>query len=255
VPTAAYSNKEVTLDFKFDHRLPGATSVTWEWLVENYCRGRKVLDLGCGGAPEFDQLWRKGKLLHKAIHEAGKDVVGLDLDAPVATRMRALGFNVVCDDAENPQYLNGAGPFEVIVAGDIIEHLNNPGAMLAAMKPRLGPNGVFIISTPNAFRWYNPVLATIGHEFNHPHHTAWFSFLTLNTLAERHGYRIARWHVMDKVTCPIDHEDSLGKKMGKVLFRGTDGLLRRVLFRKNPWLADTIVAVLGHPTNAQMEGV
>ena len=240
-------------DFHFDHRLPKATSVDWDWLVEHYCAGRKVLDLGCGGAPEFDQLWREGKLLHKKVREIGREVVGLDLDAPVVQQMRALGFNVVCDDAENPQHLNGAGPFEVIVAGDIIEHLNNPGAMLAAMKSRLAPEGVFIISTPNAFRWYNPMLATIGHEFNHPHHTAWFSFLTLNTLAERHGYRIVRWHVMDKVTCPIDHEDSFGKKIGKVLFKSTDGLLRRVLFRNNVWLADTIVAVLGHAQQNQLQ--
>jgi SAM-dependent methyltransferase len=167
--------------------------------------------------------------------------------------MRQLGFNVVCDDAENPQHLNGAGPFEVIVAGDIIEHLNNPGAMLAAMKSRLSRDGVFIISTPNAFRWYNPILATVGHEFNHPDHTAWFSFLTLKTLAGRHGYRVIRWYVMNKVTCPIDHEDSLAKKVGKVLFKGANGLLRGVLFRRNVWLADTIVAVLGHAQDNQQE--
>lgn len=232
--------------FKFDHRLPHATTVDWPWLVEHYCDNKKVLDLGCGHSPEFEEVWKHGRLLHKKIHEVSREVLGLDLDESVVEQMRQLGFHVVCDDAENPQHMNGAGTFDAIVAGDIIEHLNNPGAMLKAMKSRLAPNGVFVISTPSPFRWYNPFFAMIGHEFNHPHHTAWFSPLTLTTLAERHGYQVVRWHVMDKVTAPIDHEDSIAKMLGKVAFKTTDSLLRRVIFRRNEWLSDTIVAVLSH---------
>ncbi|MGD0758628.1 MAG: class I SAM-dependent methyltransferase [Candidatus Sulfotelmatobacter sp.] len=232
--------------FKFDHRLPHATTVDWPWLVEHYCDNKKVLDLGCGHSPEFEEVWKNGRLLHKRIHEASREVLGLDLDESVVERMRQLGFHVVCDDAENPQHMNGAGTFDAIVAGDIIEHLNNPGAMLKAMKSRLAPKGVFVISTPSPFRWYNPFFAMIGHEFNHPHHTAWFSPLTLTTLAERHGYQVVRWHVMDKVTAPIDHEDSIAKVLGKMAFKTTDSLLRRVIFRRNEWLSDTIVAVLSH---------
>jgi 2-polyprenyl-3-methyl-5-hydroxy-6-metoxy-1,4-benzoquinol methylase len=232
--------------FKFDHRLPHATTVDWPWLVEHYCDNKKVLDLGCGHSPEFEEVWKNGRLLHKRIHEASREVLGLDLDESVVERMRQLGFHVVCDDAENPQHMNGAGTFDAIVAGDIIEHLNNPGAMLKAMKSRLAPKGVFVISTPSPFRWYNPFFAMIGHEFNHPHHTAWFSPLTLTTLAERHGYQVVRWHVMDKVTAPIDHEDSIAKMLGKMAFKTTDSLLRRVIFRRNEWLSDTIVAVLSH---------
>jgi 2-polyprenyl-3-methyl-5-hydroxy-6-metoxy-1,4-benzoquinol methylase len=232
--------------FKFDHRLPHATTVDWPWLVEHYCGNKKVLDLGCGHSPEFDEVWKNGRLLHKKIHEASREVLGLDLDESTVERMRQLGFHVVCDDAENPQNMNGAGTFDAIMAGDIIEHLNNAGAMLKAMKSRLAPNGVFVITTPSPFRWYNPLFAVIGHEFNHPHHTAWFSPLTLTTLAERHGYQVVRWHVMDQVTTPIDHEDSAGKKLGKVLFKATDAVLRRVIFRRNEWLSDTIVAVLTH---------
>ncbi len=135
-------------DFKFDHHLPRATRVDWGWLVEHYCRDRKVLDLGCGHSPEFEEVWKRGTLLHKRIHDVGREVIGLDLDGPVVEQMRHLGFRVVCDDAENPQNLNGSGQFEAIIAGDIVEHLNNAGAMLAAMKSRLAPKGVFVISTP-----------------------------------------------------------------------------------------------------------
>jgi 2-polyprenyl-3-methyl-5-hydroxy-6-metoxy-1,4-benzoquinol methylase len=233
-------------DFKFDHRLPPASHVNWDWLVEHYCRDKKVLDLGCGHSPEFEEVWKKGRLLHQRIHDVGREVIGLDLDEPVVERMRCLGFNVICDDAENPRNLNGSGQFDAIIAGDIVEHLNNAGKMMAAMKSRLAPKGVFVISTPSPFRWYNPLLAIIGHEFNHPHHTAWFSPVTLTTLAERHGYKVVRWHVADLVTVTIDHEDSIGKKLGKMLFKTTNTVLRKLIFPRTKWLSDTIVAVLTH---------
>jgi hypothetical protein len=38
-----------------------------------------------------------------------------------------------------------------------------------------------------------------------------------------------------------------------VLFKSTDGLLRRVLFRNNVWLADTLVAVLGHAQQNKLQ--
>jgi 2-polyprenyl-3-methyl-5-hydroxy-6-metoxy-1,4-benzoquinol methylase len=41
--------------------------------------------------------------------------------------------------------------FDVVVAGDIIEHLSNPGLMLDGIRSRLATNGRVIISTPNAF--------------------------------------------------------------------------------------------------------
>jgi hypothetical protein len=67
--------------------------------------------------------------------------------------------------------------------------------------------------------------------------------MTLARLSERHGLRVTRWHVMDKVRVPLDQEDGPGRKVGKLVFMGADALLRRLLLRGNAWLADAIVAV------------
>lgn len=233
-------------DLHFYHKLPRAAIVDWDWLVERYCRAKSVLDLGCGAAPGFDELRESKRLLHDRVREVAREVVGLEIDALTVARMRELGYRVVCDNAEAPGELDGLGPFETIVAGDIIEHVNNPGAVLAAMKTHLAPGGVFVISTPSPFRWYNPVFAFMGRELSHPDHTTWFSPMTLTTLAARHGYRVERWHTMNKVGVQIDGGDAVWRRMGKGLFTIVDIALRDVAFRGNCWLADTIVAVLGH---------
>lgn len=40
-------------------------------------------------------------------------------------------------------------PFDVIVAGDILEHLPEPERLLARMAPLLAPGGVLLLSLPN----------------------------------------------------------------------------------------------------------
>ncbi len=39
--------------------------------------------------------------------------------------------------------------YDVIVAGDIIEHLSNPGRFLGAVSRHLNKEGVFLVTTPN----------------------------------------------------------------------------------------------------------
>jgi SAM-dependent methyltransferase len=41
------------------------------------------------------------------------------------------------------------GPFDVIVAGDVLEHLPRPGDLLSALKPLLKSDGTLLVSLPN----------------------------------------------------------------------------------------------------------
>jgi len=56
------------------------------------------------------------------------------------------GFNVVVGDAET---LDMDGKYDYVVAGELIEHLLNPGAFLAAAKGWIAEGGTLIITTPN----------------------------------------------------------------------------------------------------------
>jgi 2-polyprenyl-3-methyl-5-hydroxy-6-metoxy-1,4-benzoquinol methylase len=59
--------------------------------------------------------------------------------------------NILVGDVEKLEAVPVHGPFDVVVAGDIIEHITNPGAMLEGLKRLLTLSTRIIITTPHAF--------------------------------------------------------------------------------------------------------
>ena len=54
------------------------------------------------------------------------------------------------------------GLFDLITAMEVIEHVADPGAFLTALAQRLAPNGLLILSTPNATGWAKLLMITIA---------------------------------------------------------------------------------------------
>jgi len=102
-------------------------------------RGRRVLDLGC----------RSGALSHHFLD--GNEVVGLDVDRAALAKAEALGVETVEADVESPLPLPDQS-FDAVVAGELLEHLRFPDALVAEARRVLRPGGVFVGSVPNAFR-------------------------------------------------------------------------------------------------------
>jgi SAM-dependent methyltransferase len=102
-------------------------------------RGKRVLDLGC----------RSGALTRHFLEE--NEVVGLDIDRAALTKAEALGIETVVADVEEPLPLEDE-TFDAVVAGELLEHLRFPDALVVEARRVLRPNGVFVGSVPNAFR-------------------------------------------------------------------------------------------------------
>jgi SAM-dependent methyltransferase len=98
-----------------------------------------VLDLGC----------RSGALTRHFLD--GNEVVGLDVDAAALARAGALGITPVQADVEEPLPFEDAS-FDAVVAGELLEHLQFPDALVAEIRRVLEPGGVAVGSVPNAFR-------------------------------------------------------------------------------------------------------
>jgi SAM-dependent methyltransferase len=80
--------------------------------------------------------------------------------------------------------------FEVIIFGDVIEHLDNIGIALRNLTAILAPGGAIVISTANAcFSAFVKML--FRYEATHGEHTCHFSYLTLKRTFEMNGLRIA----------------------------------------------------------------
>jgi SAM-dependent methyltransferase len=102
-------------------------------------QGRRVLDLGC----------RSGALTRHFLD--GNAVVGLDVDRAALAKAVALGIEIVEADVEDPLPLPDES-FDAVVAGELLEHLRFPEALVAEVRRVLRTEGVFVGSVPNAFR-------------------------------------------------------------------------------------------------------
>jgi len=102
-------------------------------------RGNRVLDLGC----------RSGALTSHFLD--GNSVVGLDVDASALEKAAALGIEPVQANVEEPLPFDDES-FDAVVAGELLEHLQFPDALVSEIRRVLRPGGALVGSVPNAFR-------------------------------------------------------------------------------------------------------
>ena len=120
--------------------------------------GLKLLDIGCGGG-----------LLSEPMTRLGFSVTGVDAsDRNIGTAKahaaeQKLDIDYRAGTAEGLE-AQGAGPFEVILNMEVIEHVTDPGEYLRSCSRLLAPGGLMIVATLNrtlkAF-----ALAKVGAEY------------------------------------------------------------------------------------------
>lgn len=165
-------------------------------VIAPYLEHKKVLDIGCvdyrpGGIRKYESTG-----LHRFVLSKAASVVGVDLDSTGVEEMRANGYNVVC---ENVETMRLGEKFDCIVAGEIIEHLDNAGLFLETMREHMTDTGVLIITTPNAHSISNILRILRKNRVDpHPDHTCWYDPATLHQLIKRHQLRIKALYFTNK---------------------------------------------------------
>ena len=149
--------------------------------VRRYVEHRTVLDIGAGsgiGRPDW---------MHALVASVADEAVGIELDAALAERARTMGFTVVAGDAQTMEL---GRTFQVVWAGEVVEHLSCVGGFLDAARRHLEPGGTLVLTTPNAFAVSNFVYRIGGRPRVNKGHTCWFDEVTLGQLLRRHGYEV-----------------------------------------------------------------
>jgi SAM-dependent methyltransferase len=120
-------------------------------------------------------------------------VWGVDADREGIDALRRQGVkNLYCGDLENLDSLPVDRTFDLIIAGEVIEHLSNPGALLRGVQRFMAPDSRLVVTTVNsycAFRFAIYGLRGRGGaaEPVHPDHVAYYSHNTLRHIAYRAG--------------------------------------------------------------------
>jgi len=101
----------------------------------------RLLDVGCGAGG-----------VGRALRDRVDFLAGIELDAEVAAEARAVYDEVSTGRAET---LVGdlAGPFDTILAYDLLEHLAEPGGLLARLREVAAEDAILHVSVPNARHW------------------------------------------------------------------------------------------------------
>ena len=120
--------------------------------------GLRLLDIGCGGG-----------LLSEPMSRLGFQVIGADAWArnigTARTHAQAQGLDIDyrCATAEQLEH-EGAGPFDLVLNMEVIEHVADPREYLRTTSRLVAPGGMMIVATLNktakAF-----ALAVVGAEY------------------------------------------------------------------------------------------
>ena len=158
---------------------------TFEKGIRPHVEGKDVLHLGCVAHDESKR--KSGNWTHDLIVREASDVLGVDILEKDVQNLRSEGYSVECADAQN---LDLGRTFEVIVLGELIEHLTDFNGLLKSIDEHLAPGGKIIITTPNATAVHWTALRLLNIEFVNDEHTCWFDRVTLSQLLARYGFSL-----------------------------------------------------------------
>ncbi|HEX4727147.1 MAG TPA: bifunctional glycosyltransferase/class I SAM-dependent methyltransferase [Jatrophihabitans sp.] len=147
----------------------------------------KILDIGCSG----------GQFAERA-RAAGHQVTGVDHQEIPGVRERTDRFFLA--DLEQGLPAGIGSRYDVVVAGDVIEHLSRPNELLRQLHQVLRPGGQVLLSVPNFGHWYPRVrvaTGTFGYDRRGILDNTHLRFFTRSTL--RRTVRAAGFDILDEV--------------------------------------------------------
>jgi len=192
------------------------------------CKGKSVLHLGAIGFTDLnnkDRILNFNKTLHSKLSKVA-NVKGVDYSLKVIKILSEQGINnIFFGNVEKLEEVELNQKFEVVVIGDLIEHLANPGLMLKGLHRFCDESTIIIITTPNSFGILNFVRYFFNKFYEGEEHVLCFNTKNLDNLLKRYNFS-----VISIDSCYQDHATSYGIRF----------LILRYFFRFIPKLGGTL---------------
>jgi SAM-dependent methyltransferase len=136
--------------------------------------GARVLEVGCGTGGNLGMLAAFG------------EVTGVEPDTAARVHAAARGVATVVDGFLPDQLPGAPERFDLVCAFDVIEHVDDDGAAVAALSDRIAPGGFLVATVPgHAWMWS-------GHDAEH-HHKRRYGLAEFRGLFDGLEVRRATW--------------------------------------------------------------
>lgn len=146
----------------------------------------RILDFGCGG----------GEYL-KRMRRLGNQVTGVDFDPASLDLARRSGLDVMF-----PEDLDAAahdGSFDLVTLAHVIEHVQDPVALLRRLRRCLRPGGRLYLETPNAEAAGLSLFGRYWRGLEVPRHLSVPTRFGLQTALEAAGFSEIEYHVRGSI--------------------------------------------------------
>jgi hypothetical protein len=172
--------------------------------IARACAQCRVLDLGAMDETAWAAKRGCGTWLHEEIVRSALGVDGIDNSDQVPAQGLHTGPDATIrrGDIADPEALLVAleRTPDVVVIGELIEHLENPLQFLKRLAGIERLSGkTLLLSTPNATALHNVLIGLAQRESTHRDHLCIFSYKTLATLCTRAGF--FEWEIIPYYSC------------------------------------------------------
>ena len=145
-------------------------------VLARHVAGGRLLEIGCA----------YGYFLEEA--RSRFTVAGVELSDHARAACRARGLDV--ERELTPAFLASRGPFDAAVLLDVLEHLRDPGAILARLRESMRPGARLLITTGDRGSLLARALGRRWRLMTPPQHLWFFDRRSVGALLARHGFRI-----------------------------------------------------------------
>lgn len=157
-----------------------------------------VIHLGaCDHKNLIDDKIRRNEWLHKLLTENSSQCIGFDINEESVKYCHSIGWkniyflDMISQYEQVYEKISYLKKWNYLIAGEIVEHLDNPVAFLKCLneyyKNRIDK---IIITVPNAFRINNVKFSLEGKEGINTDHRYWFTPYTICKVVHRAGFKI-----------------------------------------------------------------
>lgn len=185
------SNRDDNLSSSRYETVPRRDRFDRSYLLQKFVgRSRNVLELGCSTG-----------YISRLLKQYDCRVVGIEMDRDAAYSASSICDRVLVADLNTDEWMEQVKEtFDVVLMGDVLEHLVHPDRVLTNVRSVLAPGGEIVVSLPNLVHWSQRLKTLLG-QFSYQStglldhtHLRFFTARTARHLIEKSGYSIVKFY-------------------------------------------------------------